>query len=175
MISVPSETYGRCSHSTPYGSGISALSSPTVTQLSHHTNIGLESPCWDKFPPPVKIQRTRGGRLLFYTSDTQFTFSLHLWHNIWACSFSLRAKKKKKNSVESKTTLKDSYLDFWFDSAWYILKFNSSVFMNLSLKIAWILSKYFSKKKCFPEAFSLPEWLSNIINAILDFINSFSF
>lgn len=173
MISVPSETYGCCSHSTPYGSGISALSSPTVTLLTHHTNIWLESPCWDKFPPPVKIQRICGGRLLFYTWDTQFTFSSHLWHNTWACSFSLRAKKK--NSIESKPTLKHSYLDFWFGSAWYILKFNSSVFMNLSLKKAWILSKYFSKKKSFPEALSLPEWLSNTINAILDFINSFTF
>lgn len=101
MISVPSETYGCCSHSTPYGSGISALSSPTVTLLTHHTNIWLESPCWDKFPPPVKIQRICGRRLLFYTSDTQFTFSSHLWHNTWACSFFLRAKKKKFHWVKT--------------------------------------------------------------------------
>lgn len=131
MISIPIEIYGCCSHSMPYGTGISDLTSPTE-QLSHHKNIGLESPYWDKFPPPVKIQRTCEGRLLLYTSDVHFNFSSHLWQNTWACSFSLRAEKTQ--SVESKTIFKDSLLGFWFDSAWCILKFNRAVFINLSLK-----------------------------------------
>lgn len=102
MISVPIEICGCGSHSMSYGSWISALTSPSVTQLSH-----LESPCWDKFSSPVQTQRSWQEGCYSAHQTYRLLSRLTFGRTYGLADFPLRAEQF---SIESKTVLTGCFL-----------------------------------------------------------------